>query len=277
MAVDLVELDSVEILVIIDNELDPISASPNPAVSQTGSLKEIALRGPSLSKDEAGNAARELRMDNICCSAHGLSLMITGIAGDERRTILFDAGPEESAWERNAKRLRADVGKIEALQLSHWHRDHSGGILKVLEMVKEAKSKELSGPASNPVEVDLHPARPDRRGMQPPEFPVVSMEADPKFEEIEKAGGVVRKNDQPHTVLEGTFLVSGEIPRVTEYEKGLRFGVRYDAKKGEWEEDTKMADERFLMCKIKGTVSLSSLTTKPQATNYSSHLQTRAS
>lgn len=44
---ELLELDSLEILVIIDNELDPISASPNPDVLQHGNLKDISLaNGP---------------------------------------------------------------------------------------------------------------------------------------------------------------------------------------------------------------------------------------
>ena len=247
---DLTELDSIEILVIIDNELDPISPCPNPSVSQTGSLKDIGLHGPSLSDSGRGGAWKELRMDNICCSAHGLSLMITGVKGDQRRTILFDTGPEEHAWERNAKRLGADIGKIEVIQLSHWHRDHSGGMLKALRMINEAKAKETSGPASQPLQVDLHPARPDYRGLQ--KGIIMSMEADPSFEDIEKAGGVVKQRGDPHTVLDNMFLVSGEIPRVTEYEKGLKFGIRYDATTNSWSEDTLIADERFLMCKLKG-------------------------
>ena len=150
---NLVELDSVEILVIVDNELDPISPSPNQAVEQTGSIKDIGFNGPTLAS--RGGAARELRMDHICCGAHGLSLMITGVKGGEERTILFDTGPEEHVWERNAKRLGAEIGKIEVVQLSHWHRDHSGGMLNVLQMINNAKSKDVNGAASGGVEVDL--------------------------------------------------------------------------------------------------------------------------
>jgi 7,8-dihydropterin-6-yl-methyl-4-(beta-D-ribofuranosyl)aminobenzene 5'-phosphate synthase len=169
---DLVELDSVEIFVIVDNELDPISPSPNPGVEQTGGMRTIGFNGPDISKDSSrGGAVRELRMDHICCSAHGLSLMIIGVRDGQRRTVLFDTGPEEHAWERNAKRLGADVGKIEVVQLSHWHRDHSGGMLKAVSMIQAAK-----GPGAEPVHVDLHPARPDYRGMQPPEAPIVSSE-----------------------------------------------------------------------------------------------------
>jgi 7,8-dihydropterin-6-yl-methyl-4-(beta-D-ribofuranosyl)aminobenzene 5'-phosphate synthase len=45
--------------------------------------------------------------------------------------VLFDAGPEEDAWERNVKRLRPDLASVEVVQLSHWHRDHSGWFHKL--------------------------------------------------------------------------------------------------------------------------------------------------
>lgn len=245
----LVELDALEILVIVDNELDPLSPCPNPAVKQSGGVKDMTLREDCLTSDIRGSGVQEFRMHNICCGAHGLSLMVTGIKGDQKRTLLFDTGPEEAVWERNSKRLRADIRQIETIALSHWHRDHSGGMLKVLGMVKSAQD------THRPVDVDLHPDRPDYRGVQPPGLPVFSLEADPTFEEIEAYGGTVRKNDQDHAVLDNTFLISGKIPRVTEYEKGLKFGVRFDAGTKVWSKDEEMADDRTLMCRLKGELS----------------------
>ncbi|KAJ9632065.1 hypothetical protein H2203_000466 [Taxawa tesnikishii (nom. ined.)] len=220
---DIVELDSLEILVIVDNELDPISPCPNETVQQSGAYE---------------NSDSVVR-------AHGLSLMITGINGEERHTMLFDTGPEEHVWERNVTRLRADIGAIETIHLSHWHRDHSGGMPKALQMINAAKGQ-AEGSA---VDVDLHPSRPDFRGVMALE--PISLEADPTFDEISAAGGKVHKSDQPHTVLNKTFLISGEIPRATSYEVGMRRGIRFDASKGSWEPDEIMKDERFVMCKLK--------------------------
>jgi 7,8-dihydropterin-6-yl-methyl-4-(beta-D-ribofuranosyl)aminobenzene 5'-phosphate synthase len=239
----LIELDSLEIHVIVDNELDPISPSPNEAVQQSGGLKDIGIYGAPMT-DSRGGAKRELRMDAICCSAHGLSLMVTGIKREQRHTLLFDTGPEEDVWERNATRLKADIGAIELVHLSHYHRDHSGGMLRALKMINKAKKDQ------NEVVVDLHPDRPDYRGIMAME--PISLEADPTFDEIAQAGGKVVKNAEAHTVLDNFFLVSGEIPRVTPYELGLKRGIRFDRKKGAWEEDTLVKDERYVMCKLKG-------------------------
>jgi 7,8-dihydropterin-6-yl-methyl-4-(beta-D-ribofuranosyl)aminobenzene 5'-phosphate synthase len=252
----LLELDSLTIQVIVDNELDPISPSPNPQVTQSGGIFTIGMTGPDISHQaHRGGAGVELRMDNICCGAHGLSLLITGRRGDETHTVLFDTGPEEQVFERNATRLglKDKVGEVEDIVLSHWHRDHSGGMLKAIAMVQAAKKN-----GGKAVRADLHPARPTYRGVQPPNLPVVSMEADPTFAEIEGVGGKVVKSDQPHLIGGDMFMVSGEILRETEYERGLRFGVRFDADaegNGKWEVDEKMADERFLMCNIKGMCS----------------------
>ena len=168
----------------------------------------------------------------------------TAVKGEKRHTVLFDTAPEELVWELNAKRLRAKIESIEWIQLSHWHRDHSGGILKAIAMTNEAKG--VTG-----IPVDLHPDRPTYRGIQGP-FGVISLERDPTFEEIEAAGGKVMKNDKAHTILDEMFLVSGEIPRVTPYEKGLARGITFNQDKGDWEADEMIKDERFLMCNVKG-------------------------
>lgn len=75
---NLVEIDSLEIQVIIDNELDPMSPVQPETVQVTGgSMGHIALTtSPSLQPDERGGAIKELRMEDICCSAHGLSIMV---------------------------------------------------------------------------------------------------------------------------------------------------------------------------------------------------------
>lgn len=46
--------------------------------------------------------------------------------GEKKHSVLFDVGPEEDVWERNVNRLRPNLSSIEVIQLSHWHRDHSG-------------------------------------------------------------------------------------------------------------------------------------------------------
>ena len=71
----LAEVDSVEILVIVDNEVDPISSYPHPDLKVTGNIIDVAQRVP-LNDPSRGDAQSVLKLTNVCCGAHGLSLMI---------------------------------------------------------------------------------------------------------------------------------------------------------------------------------------------------------
>ena len=73
-ASNLVEIDHLEVTVIVDNELDPMSPSPNPAVISPAPMRGIPLA--PIQDGQRGESQLELRMDSICCAAHGLSLMI---------------------------------------------------------------------------------------------------------------------------------------------------------------------------------------------------------
>lgn len=160
--------------------------------------------------------------------------------------MLFDTGPTDSVLETNAKRMRLDASEIELIQLSHWHRDHSGGMLSAIKLINGSKSH-----GQPPVVVDLHPDRPDYRGMKVKET-IISLEADPLFDEMEALGGGLSKSSDSHTVLDNMFVISGEVPRVTDYEGRLRGGVRFNEATQEWIQDEAIKDERFLMCNLKG-------------------------
>ncbi|KAJ5970545.1 uncharacterized protein N7479_000463 [Penicillium vulpinum] len=247
--INLGEVDSLEAIVIIDNELDPLSPPAPDTVQVSGNLGAIAMRSKHTLTDR-GEACKELKMEDVCCAAHGLSILVTATKGDKKHSILFDAGPEEEAWERNVKRLRPDLSSVELIHLSHWHRDHSGGLLRAIRMINDAKQGEG---CSEDLVADLHPDRPVYRGIALAEH-IVSLEADPTFEEIASAGAVVDKRSEPHTVLDDFFLVSGEIPRVTPYETGLKNAVRYDPDEEDWFSDEVIIDERSLICNLKGLV-----------------------
>lgn len=115
-------------------------------------------------------------------------------------------------------------------------------------MINEAKA--ASG-LSKDLILDLHPDRPDFRGFAIGDN-IISLQADPSFEELEAAGATVHKNKNAHTVLDDFFLISGEIPRRTPYETGLKNGMRFEKGDNEWVSDEAVADERFIMCNIKG-------------------------
>ena len=102
-----------------------------------------------------------------------------------------------------------------------------------------------------PVTVDLHPNRPQYRGIMLPHGPV-TLEADPTFDELTAAGAKVEHHAETHNILEDHFLISGEIPRHTSYESGFPNGIRLDSETTGWVADPFITDERFVMCHLKG-------------------------
>jgi len=62
-------------------------------------------------------------------AAHGFAA-VAEVGG---RRLLFDAGPDPDVLERNCEALGIDLGKMDAVVLSHGYYDHSGGLRIVAE------------------------------------------------------------------------------------------------------------------------------------------------
>lgn len=75
---NLTEIDSLEATIIIDNELDPLSTIAPDTVHVSGQMATLAKCSPH-KVDDRGPACRELKMEDICCSAHGLSILVVSI------------------------------------------------------------------------------------------------------------------------------------------------------------------------------------------------------
>ncbi len=117
--------------------------------------------------------------------------------------------------------MHVPADQVERVIISHWHSDHSGGLLSFLK-------HRNSGLASTrtPCIVDVHPDRPISRGIAPgPKYDKVicALPPDPTFELIEEAGGSVEAHAEAHVVAGNTVYVSGEIPRVTPFEQGQKY------------------------------------------------------
>jgi len=235
-------LDQLEMTIVVDNETDTLS-SVDAGIDQLPELVSLLHRHPASRQHEGHDCIPVF--DHLCVACHGFSVLLRGVRGEETRTMLFDVGPYGDVWLDNAERLGIDLSEIEAVFLSHWHADHSAGFPVVVEAIAAARAAAgLSAPV-----VDLHPDRPDQRGVQLPTGVMALLPPEPSFEAIEAAGGVVVRNADTH-VLAGLFVGSGEIARVTEYETGL---VGHHTFRGdECVADPLILDERFLATHVKG-------------------------
>jgi 7,8-dihydropterin-6-yl-methyl-4-(beta-D-ribofuranosyl)aminobenzene 5'-phosphate synthase len=238
------QLDELRLFVVVDNETDMLS-SVDAGVPQTPEGPLLAAGSPVVREFEGHPCFTVL--DRSCCACHGYSVLVTGRRGEEEHTLLFDVGPYADVWLGNAGKHKVDLAKIEAVFLSHWHWDHSGGFPEVVAAI--AGARKAAGLAA-PLPVSLHPARPDRRGIRQPTGPLMLLPPEPTFEAIAAAGGTVLKQGEPHTLCNGFFYGSGKIDRVTAYETGL---VGHHTFRGvEGGPDPLILDERFLAAEVKG-------------------------
>ncbi|KLO18414.1 hypothetical protein SCHPADRAFT_819894 [Schizopora paradoxa] len=200
-------------------------------------------------------------LENYCCGAHGFSVLIETQAGNETHSVLFDTGPDSKSIIRNLQSMRIPILNIERIILSHWHSDHSGGLLSFLKYRNEvgsthSVSSSSQTKASSKVVVDLHPDRPIARGIRPLNVGKVigRLPEDPSFSAIEAAGAVVETHAEGHVVAGGTVYVSGEIPRVTYFEQGLLGAVRWVEGPGgaEWTPEPDIMDERYAAIDVLG-------------------------
>lgn len=226
----LITADRVEVQVLVDNVTDSLSSTP-PFVTR----EWVALRRRGL-KVVAGGA--------LCCANHGLALVITAHGPAGSHTLLFDGGPVDYAVERNGTRLGIDFGGIEAVMLSHGHWDHAGGIPRALAMIQAANG-------NRPVPLHLHPGMFAERASRQPDDGVLPMDRVPDPAGWQALGAEPVVSDTPATIAGDLFWISGEIPRVTPYERGLPSQVARATPADPWTPDPLLMDERCLAVRIK--------------------------
>jgi 7,8-dihydropterin-6-yl-methyl-4-(beta-D-ribofuranosyl)aminobenzene 5'-phosphate synthase len=215
--------------VLVDNVTDSLSSRPPDVMNERQVLARAGM------KVVAG--------ENLCSAHHGLALVLTARAAGRERTLLFDGGPDGYAVRRNGTRLGVDFAAIEAAVLSHGHYDHSQGLRTAFEMIAEAK-----GAGGTPVY--LHPGMFRPRGSLLRDGQVQPMQDVPSPEEFEGHGARPVVTAEPQALLDETFYVSGEIPRVTPYERGLAGHVQLTAD-GRWQPDPLIVDERFVAVNVR--------------------------
>ena len=218
-------VDKIEVCAVIDNITDSLSSIPAHAESEFAYLARTGMR--------------ELSGDSLCCACHGLSYLITAQRGDSRRTVLFDAVPEEYAFERNCTRLGVDLGTVDSIVLSHGHWDHGGGMLKALDLIRARNG-------NRPVPYYAHPGMFRSRARKLPDGRMQPSKDVPDVETLARRGARVVNTRAPQSFLDAMFFLSGEIPRVSPFERGLAGHYQRTEDGLDWAPDPLLIDERFL-------------------------------
>ncbi len=184
-------VDRVEILTLMDNYID---------VLLPGS--DIVQRPPLATGGQIPTTT--------VVAEHGLSLLVTVQKGEESRSVLLDTGWTPIGVIHNMNVLGINVEQIEAIVLSHAHMDHTGTLLPLLEQMER------------PAKLVLHPA-----AFSSPRY--LAFEDGTKLlfpktldkETLQKKGAEIILSEDPVAIAKRKVGVTGQVQRVTVFEKGL--------------------------------------------------------
>jgi 7,8-dihydropterin-6-yl-methyl-4-(beta-D-ribofuranosyl)aminobenzene 5'-phosphate synthase len=167
---------------------------------------------------------------------HGLSCLLKVYAGSEEHAVLMDAGISATCLFHNADLLKVDLSQVESVVLSHGHFDHFGGLLEFLN----------SAPKGIPLV--LHPDAFLQRRLN---APVIGRPVDmPTLDEeaLKETGAVLYQTKEASTLASDLVLVTGEVERVTDFERGFPWAeAKID---GDWVVDP-FHDDQGVAVKVK--------------------------
>jgi len=213
------EVDRVEILTLMDNYVDVLLGST-----------DVVTR-PPLAKGP------EIPTNNLLAE-HGLSMLVMAYQGKEKHTVLFDTGHTSVGVPHNVEFLEVDLDEVEALVLSHAHMDHTGSLFPVLDRIDKS------------IPLVVHPEAfvwprylglDDGRKLR---FPRTLVKADLEHRKVELVA-----SKTPTLLAHDLVAVTGEVERVTEFEKGLPNALL--ERNGKLEKDP-IADDQSLVLNLKG-------------------------
>ena len=227
----LMPVDGVEVQVLVDNATDNLSSVPSFVETELGALGR-RRRGSWV---QGGSC--------LCCAAWGLSCLISIRKGSATKTLLFDSGPEDGILERNVSRLGVDLGPVEAIVLSHGHWDHAGAMLRALQLIRDRNGGREIPYYAHP---DMFRTRADKQ----PNGSMRLIEDVPSIAALTAHGAQVVNTTEAQLLLDGMVHVSGEIPRITPFERGLPGQHRKTLDGAGWELDELIMDERFLIVNV---------------------------
>lgn len=187
------EVDGMEIIVLVDNVIDMLSIVPRRDVNRTWWMKKI----------------EKVDWRITLLAEHGFAVLVRLRIGDERHTLLFDAGTSGNVALHNARIIDLDWSEVEAIALSHGHFDHAGGLPLVLEQIGQRRL-----PIVVHDDMFAQYGTRDKHGKIKPAHPAMTVSR----QEMVAYGAEIIENRDTLGLFDGALLVMGEIPRQIDFE-----------------------------------------------------------
>lgn len=216
----LMPVDKVEITVLVDNVID----------FQAGRGREDVK--PPASQRETNEEV------NWLWAAHGFSALVRLESQDNHELVLYDTGQSGDVLGHNINALGVDISQVRNLVISHGHFDHTGGIPWVLD----ATERKRIFFSAHPRALGSHSVYDgETRRVFPTGVRMSEQELRDRCEEV-------HLTRTPLLIAQDQLLVTGEVQRTTEYERGFKgHQVLVD---GKWTDDDSVIEDMAIVAKV---------------------------
>lgn len=212
-------VESAEVTILVDNSIDILLPS-----------SEGVYRAP-LHYDWSERAQ--------LIAEHGYALLLTVTLNGHQDSILYDAGLGRDTVVHNADVLGLHLGDIRSMVLSHGHADHHGGLEGLFRRLGRRR-----------MPVVLHPDVWRERRVIFPTGNEISMPP-PSRGDLDREEWEIIEERGPSLLLNDSILVTGQVPRVTGFEKGFPPQQARD-EHGHWAPDTWIWDDQAVVVHVAG-------------------------
>ncbi|MGQ4347971.1 MBL fold metallo-hydrolase [Streptomyces sp. SAS_275] len=219
-------VDDVRVTVLMDNTFDALLGGDDHTTRVGFGPVETAA-----GQFTAGRTAVGLLAE------HGFSALVTVRCDGRETSLLFDAGLSPTGVATNADRLGVRLDELQGVILSHGHFDHAGGLGGLARRLGARR-----------MPMTIHPFAWTQRRVHDAhstfDMPTLSRTA------LTNEGFDVIERSQPSLLVDGSILITGEVDRTTEFERGMP-PPHQALVDGNWRHDPAVIDDQALVVHLK--------------------------
>src|SRR5438270_8435521 len=187
--VTLLPVDTADVTILVDNSLDILMPGT-----------EVAHRAP---------LAYDWSEREQLIAEHGYAVLLTVQHEGHTASVLYDAGLGRNTVLHNMDVLEVRAGDLRAVILSHGHADHHGGLEGIIRRISRRK-----------MPLVLHPDAWRERRVVFPTGVEIHMPP-PSHQDLDREGWQVVEERGPSLLFDNCLLVTGQVERTTEFERGM--------------------------------------------------------